>query len=107
MHSFGSSFVVGNSCENNGFGGYGVGLLHDAADGHIEGNSFLGNDIGLMVTSNMNFISRNTASGNTTNWWVHSGNICVVVEATIAGAISGDSGGTAPGHASPRANFTY
>ncbi|MCP9874368.1 hypothetical protein [Synechococcus sp. Cruz CV-v-12] len=55
-----------------------------------------------------NVISRNTCSGNTVNWQVAAGNICLVLVATPTPAvISGDSGGTSPGSTNPIANYTY
>lgn len=66
-----------------------------------------GNDRGIDVAGGGNFITRNTASGNTLNWKVGAGNVCLVVQATTGAAINGDSGGTAPGSTDPNANFTY
>jgi hypothetical protein len=41
------------------------------------------------------------------NWDIAEGNVCLIVNAATAGAISGDSGGVAPGSTDPNANFTY
>ncbi|CAN5582374.1 hypothetical protein BH20VER1_BH20VER1_31620 [soil metagenome] len=65
------------------------------------------NDRGIDVDAGGNFIARNTASGNTTNWDVVTGNVILVISATTAGAVTGNSGGTAPGSTDPNANFTY
>ena len=54
-----------------------------------------------------NIIVRNTASGNTLNWDVAANNACLVVYRTGCTAISGNSGGSAPGSTDPNANFTY
>jgi len=73
----------------------------------IENNNMTDNDWGIRVSAAGNFIVRNTCSDNTLNWDVVAGNVCLVVQATICGAINGDSGGTAPGSTDPNANFTY
>jgi hypothetical protein len=36
-----------------------------------------------------------------------AGNVILVVNATTAAAVTGNSGGTAPGSTDPNANFTY
>ena len=107
IRAYGNCQVVNNICENNGYGGDGAGIytIHD--DNQIVGNTVMNNDRGIDVYSSGNFIARNTASGNTTNWIIASGNVCLVVSGTTSGAISGDSGGTAPGSTDPNANFTY
>ena len=99
--------VVGNDCINNGYYGNGAGIHTKYSDNRIEGNNVVLNDRGIDVDRFGNFIARNTASGNTTNWTVVANNACLVVNATTGGAISGDSGGTAPGSTAPNANFTY
>jgi parallel beta-helix repeat protein len=101
------SLVSGNQCESNGNGGDGAGIHVIGTDNRIENNTVTDNDRGIDVDQVGNFIVRNTASGNTTNWTVVSGNVCLVVQAATSGAISGNSGGTAPGSTDPNANFTY
>lgn len=88
--------------------GNAVGVHVYGNDNRIESNLFNNNVRGLKVDNTGNIIVRNTASGNTTlNWDVIAGNVCLVVNATTAGAISGNSGGTGPGSTDPSANFTY
>jgi parallel beta-helix repeat protein len=100
--------VRGNACDGNGFGvGDGAGIHVLDPDNRVEGNSCTNNDRGIDVDSAGNFITRNTCSGNTTNWDVVAGNVCLVVSATASGAILGNSGGVAPGSTDPNANFTY
>jgi parallel beta-helix repeat protein len=99
--------VVNCVCYGNGWFGDGAGIHATSSDNRIEGNSVTDNDRGIDVDLAGNFIVRNSASGNTLNWDVAAGNVCLVVQATTAGAISGNSGGTAPGSTDPNANFTY
>lgn len=100
--------ITGNNCQNNGFSsGNGAGIHILSAGNRIENNFVTLNDRGIDVDSNNNFIIRNTTSGNTTNWDIATGNVCLVVQATTGGAISGNSGGVAPGSTDPNANFTY
>ena len=96
--------VRGNACGDNNSG---AGIHATGTDNRIEGNNCTFNTQGIDVDSFGNFISRNTCSGNGTNWDVAAGNVILVVNATTAGAVSGDSGGTAPGSTDPNANFTY
>lgn len=100
--------VHDNQCWNNGYlTGSGAGIHVYNRENRIEGNNVTGNDRGLEVEDAGNLIVRNSASGNDTNWVIAAGNVCLVVQATTAGAISGDSGGTSPGSTNPNANFTY
>jgi hypothetical protein len=59
------------------------------------------------VDSAGNIIIRNTCSGNTNNWDVPAGNVILVMQATIAGAVSGNCGGVSPGSTDPDANSSY
>ena len=102
--SFSAHCVVrGNACYNNGA----AGVHATGDDNRIEGNNCTSSPRGMDVDAAGNFISRNTCSGNTTNWAVVQGNRCLVVVAANAPAINGDAGGAAPGSADPNANFTY
>lgn len=101
-------FVTGNTCASNGSGGAdGAGIHATSIDNRIEGNHCTDSDRGIDVDAAGNFIARNTCSGNTTNWDVAAGNVCLVVLATTSAAISGDSGGTSPGSTNPNANYTH
>lgn len=100
--------VLNNSCQGNGNGaGDGANILATNSRNRIEGNNCTSADRGIDVDGAGNIIVRNTCSGNTTNWDVVAGNVILVVNATTAGAVTGNSGGTAPGSTDPNANFTY
>jgi parallel beta-helix repeat protein len=100
--------VVGNTCNANGSAsGDGAGIHATSTDNRIEGNLCTDSDRGIDVDSFGNFIARNTCSGNATNWDVAANNIILVIGATAAGAVNGNSGGAAPGSIDPNANFTY
>jgi parallel beta-helix repeat protein len=100
--------VRGNNCSANGNGtGDGAGIHATGADNRIEGNNCIGADRGIDVDSAGNIIIRNTCSGSTTNWDVVAGNVILVITATAAPAVNGNSGGVAPGSTDPSANFSY
>lgn len=104
----GNCTVRNNACDGNGAGGGdGAGIHATNFDNRIEGNNCTINDRGIDVDAAGNFITRNTCSGNTTNWDVVAGNVCLVVVAVPGAAIVGDAGGVAPGAADPNANFSY
>ena len=101
------TMVSGCICDNNGYNGDGAGIHATSQNNCIEDNMATDNDRGIDVDFGGNIIVRNKARVNTLNWEVAAGNICLVVSGTPCGAISGDSGGTAPGSTDPNANFTY
>ena len=100
--------VLANACSFNGNGGDGAGIHATGSDNRIEGNNCTSNDRGIDVDVAGNIIIKNTCSGNTSNWEIAIGNVCLVILATpTTVAISGDSGGLSPGSTNPNANFTY
>ena len=107
----GAGRVIACHAAWNGFdvGGDGAGIfVRDGGNSCIEGNNVISNTRGIEVEGGGNFIVRNTCAGNDINWVVAAGNVCLVVDAAITGsAISGDSGGTAPGSTDPNANYSY
>jgi parallel beta-helix repeat protein len=110
INVFNQCLVLNNTCSLNGNGagdGAGIHASVGGSDNRIEGNNCTGADRGIDVDTAGNIIVRNTCSGNTNNWDVVAGNVILVVNATTAGAVSGNSGGTAPGSTDPNANFTY
>ncbi len=99
----------GNSCSGNGTGAFGgAGIYVSGVNNRIESNNCSWSDFGIRVAVGGNIIIRNTCSSNTTsNWTVAQGNTILVVNANVAGIVSGNSGGVAPGSTDPNANFTY
>lgn len=95
-----------NTCRQN-TGASGVAISISGGDNRIEGNTCTTSTKGIEATAAGNFIARNVCSGNTTNWSVAAGNVCLVVVGVTGAAINGNSGGTAPGSTDPNANFTY
>ncbi len=105
---FSSSIARNNMCTINGLDpGSGAGIHALSNDNHIEGNNCTANDRGIEVDNGGNFITRNVCSGNTLNWKVAVTNTILVVQATQAPAVNGNTGGLAPGSTDPNANFTY
>lgn len=104
----GTCHIRGNTCGNNGSGGDGAGIHATNASNRLEGNSVFGNDRGLDVDVAGNFIVRNTASGNTSNYEITAGNAVGSIVATpLSGAISGATGGAGVGSTDPWANFSF
>jgi len=95
--------VAGNQCCANGA----AGIHATSVDNRIEGNLCTDSLRGIDVDGTGNIIIRNTCSGNNTNWDVVAGNVCLVVQGVTGAAISGNTGGVAPGSTDPNANFTY
>ncbi|MFZ4487326.1 MAG: right-handed parallel beta-helix repeat-containing protein [Candidatus Nanopelagicales bacterium] len=76
-------------------------------DNRIEANAAASGARGFDIDAGGNIITRNSSTGATTNWDVVGGNVCQVFIAATGAAISGNSGGAAPGSTDPSANFTY
>jgi parallel beta-helix repeat protein len=98
--------VTGNTCTFNSAPGA-AGIRASSGDNRIEDNHCTSNNIGISAGSGGNFIARNTCRSNTTNWTVAANNACLVINATLAPVINGNSGGTSPGSTNPNANYTY
>jgi len=74
----------------------------------LEGSTSTDNGIGVRALGTLSILSRNTCSGNATNWNVAGQNFARVVQATTSGAVNGNGGGVAPStETSPHLNFTY
>jgi hypothetical protein len=102
-----ASTAARNACQANGNGVNGAGIRILSSNNRVEDNNLVENSYGVQCTAAGNFIVRNTCSGNSDNWSVSANNICLVVSAAVAGAISGNSGGVSPGSTNPNANYTY
>ena len=100
-----SCVVLANTCSGNG--GNGSGIHVTGSDNRIEGNNCINAGRGIDVDLAGNIIIKNTCSGNTFNWDVVAGNVCLVVQGVTGGAILGNTGGIAPGSTDPNANFSY
>jgi parallel beta-helix repeat protein len=99
--------IRGNVCFASGVPGDGAGVHVTSSGNRIEGNQCLSADRGIDADSSGNFIARNICSGNTLNWDVVMGNAILVVQASSAPAVSGNTGGAAPASMDPNVNFTY
>lgn len=61
--------VIDCDSDSNGYlTGDGAGILCTGTDNRVEGNKCGGNDRGIDINANGNFLARNICSGNTTNW---------------------------------------
>lgn len=99
--------IRANTCDANGLSGDGAGIHSTSFDNRIEDNHCTNATRGIDVDAAFSIIIRNTCGSNATNWSIVSNNVCLVVQATTAGAISGNAGGVSPGSTNPNANFTY
>jgi parallel beta-helix repeat protein len=100
--------IRGNSLNRNSNGSAtGPNILVTGADNRVEANNCTGAFRGIKVDAAGNFIARNTCSGNSANYELVAGNVCLVVIGATSGAILGSAGGVAPGSADPNANFSY
>ncbi len=100
--------IRGNACSFNGNGAFdGAGIHATGGNNRIEGNNCTSADRGIEVSAAGNIIIKNTCAGNTVNWDIVAGNVCLVVQGVTGAAILGNTGGVAPGSTDPNANFTY
>jgi len=107
IRCFAQSIISGNTCSNNGNGGFGAGIHVTSTNNRIEGNNCSLADRGILVDAPGNIIIRNTCSANTASWSVVAGNVILVVNGVGAPAVFGTAGGAAPGSTDPNANFSY
>ncbi|MCG8405192.1 MAG: right-handed parallel beta-helix repeat-containing protein [Phycisphaerales bacterium] len=67
--------VAGNTCHENGFSsGNGAGIHATSVATRIEGNTVTDNDRGIDVDGTGNFVAKNRASSNSTDYDIVSGN---------------------------------
>ena len=95
--------------NHNGFNSAdGAGIYTSGANSIIDGNTVIGNLHGIKVDTSGNFIVRNSASDNTTNYLIGANNkVGSIVNAPNSGSISGSSGGAGVGSTNPWANFSF
>ena len=108
----GACLVLGNTCSSNGTAVAAAGIVVNAADNRIEGNSCTRNTgRGIDVNSAGNIIVRNTCSGNTvSNWDIAANNVfgpIVDRSAPASAAVLGNSAASSLGSTDANANFTY
>lgn len=106
IHVQGNALVTGNVCTSNSQNNTG-GIRVAGGNNRVEGNNCANNSTGILVVGSGNWLVGNTCSDNATNWNVAAGNAVLVIEATAAGAFTGNSGGTSLGTTNPFANFTH
>lgn len=101
--------VIGNLASANGVPiGNAAGIRITGFNCRVEGNTITGNDRGIDVIQAENFIARNTARGNTTNYEIAAGNsVGTIVQSPNSAAISGLTGGAGVGSTDPWANFSF
>ncbi len=87
----GDCLVEGNVCDNNGFGGDGAGIHSSSLDNRIDGNTVTDNDRGIDVDSTGSLIVRNSASGNSTQYSIASGNDTGIIQSSPVGAGAWDN----------------
>jgi hypothetical protein len=101
--------VEKNNCTANGASTANGSGIHVSVVGcRVEGNTVLVNKRGFWVEGGANFIVRNTARFNGTNYSIVAGNnVGPIIAAPVSPAISGNTGGVGVGTTDPWANFSY
>ena len=70
IYANGNCLIRENLCKRNGDGGDGSGIYVYRDDSRVEGNHLMQNDWGIYITGgDNNLIIRNSAIGNTTNYY--------------------------------------
>ena len=107
----GSDIVIeSNTAAANGSStGDGAGIHLTSGDCRVEGNNVIDNDRGIDVDGAGNFIVRNSASGNTSNYVLVAGNAVGAIVVTVASGVVNGTGPLASslGSTDPWANFSY
>ena len=104
---YASCVVRGNGCFENGDAAGEAGIHAHQHDNRIEGNSCVGNRVGIWLQTDGSIFLRNTCSGNSLNWHVAGGNHGLVVLSPASAGFVGDSGGASLGSTDPDANYTH
>ncbi len=103
--------IINNTCSVNGQGILGgAGILINAGDNRIEGNSCITQDTGINVNAAGNIIIRNTCAGNTTNWDIVANNYYGVIISRVGvgtASVTGNAAVATLGSTDPNANFSY
>jgi parallel beta-helix repeat protein len=110
IHILSGTLVSNNTCNSNGLGGDGAGIHAINPDNRLEANNLINNDRGIDVDAAGNFIIRNSASGNTTNYDLVANNLYGAIVDRAGGislAVTGNSAGTSIATTDPWANLSY
>jgi parallel beta-helix repeat protein len=83
--------VMSNTSANNGNGGTGAGIHATGSDNRVDSNNVANNDYGIHVSTNGNLVVRNSASGNSTNYEIATGNDTGTIQTTPVGAGAWDN----------------
>lgn len=107
-----SCLIIANNCEGNGSfaSGDGAGIHTTGGENRIEGNTVTGADRGIDVDGTGNFIIKNSARNNTTNYSIAASNRygpVIDITATGTAAVSGNSAADTSGSTHPWANFAH
>ena len=106
--AFSRCVVRRNHCDQNSNG---AGVHVEGSDSEIENNNVIGNDSGIRVgVGGGNLITRNSASGNGTNYLITQDNrYGIIVDDTATGtpAVSGNSAAATTSTTSAVGNFSY
>lgn len=103
----GPSLVEGNDCYLNAGNGA-AGILVNASNCRLRDNHLVMNDVGIDIDGTGNFVVRNTADGNGTNYDIVAGNyVGRLVSPPASAAVIGDTGGSGVGTTDDLANFAY
>lgn len=106
-----ATLLTGNQCSSNSQNGPGgAGLSVSGSDNRIEGNNSTSQNFGYNVVGTGNILTRNTASGNTTNWLITANNYygpIIDIAGTASPSVSGSAANSTLGSTNAHANFTY
>ncbi len=67
-------YIIGNTCDRNGYTATGAGILVRFNWSRIEANNVMAQDLGIDVDGQNNLIIKNSAGGNTDNYDIVAGN---------------------------------
>ena len=104
IRAFGGCVVRDNTSVDNRTGILATGT----GSNRLDGNTVTYNGIGINANTTGNFIIRNHANNNSTNYFLISANkVGVIVNVPASAAVSGSTGGAGVGTTDPWANTSY
>ncbi len=98
--------ITENMCSRNGIAN-GANIHITGSFNRVESNTLNGSNRGLDVDSIENFLVRNIAADNTTNYSIAAGNFGEYLQAAASPQVNGTVGGRPLGSMDPWVNFTY